>query len=128
MAGGDDPNLDYARKATDMALEHLRDQMEQEDSDLLEKLGWTAEDARKFLRKWDAMKLASRQEAPDPAASESFDDALRDLGLRHRGTELHGDQSAADRLENLRESGRFQAPDRWSDWLRAYTRGVAGSK
>ena len=46
---GDKANLDYARKATEMALEHLRDQKQEPDPKLLKDLGWTKEELQEFV-------------------------------------------------------------------------------
>ena len=61
---GEDPNLEFARKQTDLALEYLRDQMAKDKSSLLEQLGWSREDAEGFLRRWDEMKRAAGQQGP----------------------------------------------------------------
>ncbi len=53
----DEPNLKFAEEATDLALEHLRQQ--QEDTELLERLGWTPEQAEAFLKRWEQMRRGS---------------------------------------------------------------------
>jgi len=125
--GGDEPNLDYARRATDLALEHLKDQMDQQDSALLEKLGWTREEARKFIQKWEQMKRAAAKSGPEgEAARRQLDGALKSLGLRAGGTQLKGGGTTTDKLHGLREASRFDPPSDWSELFRAYSRGVAG--
>ena len=125
--GGDEPNLDYARRATDLALEHLKDQMNQQDSALLEKLGWTREEARKFVQKWEQMKREAAKSGPEgEAARRQLDGALKSLGLRPRGTQLKGGGTTTDKLQGLREASRFDPPSDWSELFRAYSRGVAG--
>ena len=123
--GGDDPNLDYARRAADLALEHLDDQMDQDNSELLDRLGWTREDAKSFLQKWAQMKRAAAGEGPErKTAQNELDRALKSLGLRPRGTQLRGGGTGDDRLREMREAGRFDPPSDWSELFRAYTRGV----
>jgi collagen type III alpha len=125
-AGGDEPNLDYARRATDLALEHLKDQMAKNNSELLDRLGWTREDARKFIQKWEQMKRAAAQQGPEGgAARKQLDQALKSLGLRPRGTQVQGGGTETDQLQDLREAGRFDPPSEWSEVFRAYIRGVA---
>ena len=123
--GGDDPNLEFARRATDLALEHLKDQTDQDDSELLDRLGWTAEDAKKFIQKWEQMRRAADQKGPEgEAARRQLDRALRSLGLRPRGTQLPGDGTRNAGRRDLREAGRFDPPSDWSELFRAYRRGV----
>ena len=84
-SGGDAANLDYARQATDLALEHLQEQMDQDDSELLDRLGWTREEARKFIEKWTQMKqAAARDGAEGNAARQQLDRAIESLGLAPR--------------------------------------------
>ncbi len=124
----DEANLDYARRQTELALEHLRDQLAKEKPPLLDKLGWSKEDARRFLEKWDAMKRRADQSGPQAdAARKQFNDALRSLGLQPRGTELRHGGVAQDKRENLRDPRNFVPPPEWDDQMRAYTRGVAGA-
>lgn len=124
--GGDDPNLEYAAKQTDLALEHLKDQMARGKSDLLERLGWSREEARRFVDRWEKMKDDAAQGDEDGrAAQRRLDEALRSLGLRPGGSEQRGSQAAPDQLRNLRESGRFDPPPEWAEYFKAYTEGVA---
>ncbi len=83
-----DANLDYTRKATDLALEHLKDQLAdgRDDSELLKQLGWTREEADAFLQRWEAMAASHRhrdRRGTPPAAN--LHETLRSLGLRPRG-------------------------------------------
>lgn len=123
---GEDPNLEYAREATNLALEHLKDQMDRADSELLGQLGWTPDEARRFVQKWEQMQQAAARQGPEAAAARTrLEQALRSLGLRPRGTQFRGGRTRTDRLRNLREAGRFDPPREWSELFRAYTRGVA---
>ena len=71
MAPADKANLEYARKATDLVLERLKDQQDEPDPELLKSLGWTEEELQAFLARWEAMKRNAREqggEAPDGTA------------------------------------------------------------
>ena len=95
-APGEDPNLEYARKATDLALEKLKDQLKKPTGEqkLLDKLGWTRTDAERFVKRWEAMKQAAGKTGTEgDAARRQLDDALRNLGLRPRGTKISGDRA-----------------------------------
>ena len=126
--GPDNTNIDYARRQTELALEHLRDQLAKEKPELLDKLGWTKDDARRFLDRWEQMRRAAEQKGPEgEQAKRQFDEALKSLGLG-RGTELKHGGVATDSPETQRDAGRSTPPPDWADHLRAYTRGVAGEE
>lgn len=126
--GADAGNLEFARRQTTLALEHLRDQLARDRSDLIERLGWTPEEARRFLERWEQLQRAAAQPGPQqPAAKKKFNDALRSLGVRPRGTELRGG-SAADTPGGLRENIRFEPPREWLEQIGDYQRAVAGQR
>src|SRR5262249_40590779 len=54
----DEANLDYARKATDLALEHLKKELrkDQPDPELLKRLGWTRGELESFVNRWEQMR------------------------------------------------------------------------
>ena len=125
-AGGDDPNLEYARKQTDLALDYLRDQMAKDKSRLLDQLGWSREDAARFLQRWEQMKQAAgRQGVEGQAARKSLDEAIKSLGLRPHGTRLRGGKTAQDKIDNLRDARRSEPPADWAEQVHDYLRGVA---
>jgi hypothetical protein len=127
--GGDDPNLEYARQATDLALEYLKDQLAQEepDQELLDRLGWSREDMQRFVDRWD--ELHQRAHEPGAAGDEAqreLDDRLESLGLRPQGTELAGDRVTDETSrDTVRESRRSDPPPEYAEQQRAYLRSRA---
>ncbi len=125
----DDPNLEYARKQTTLALEHLADQLDKDRSELLERLGWDRAYAENFLRQWKQMLQAANQPGPQgEAAKRELDKALKSLGLRPTRSEVQKAKTPADNLQQLQDSGRIPPPVEWRDYFKAYTEGVAGNK
>lgn len=132
-SGGDqpeaeDPNLDYAREATDLALEHLRDQLQQDepDQDLLDRLQWTREDMEKFVNYWDQLKRqAAQNERGDASTEDELRDALQGLGLRRKSTQIDSGQSAGDQIRQLRESRRTSPPPEYAEQFRSFTEGTS---
>jgi len=125
----DPANLEYAQRQTELALEHLRDQIAKDRPELLDRLGWSKDDARRFLERWEQMRQAAMQKGPDgDAARKQFHDALQSLGLRPRGSELRRGNVTTDRGESLRDAGRLTPPPEWAEQFREYTRGVAGGE
>ncbi len=95
---------------------------------MLNRLGWTKDDARRFIEKWEEMKRqAGEQGQQGAAARKELNDALRSLGLRPRGTELRHGGVTKDKPETLRDPRNFVPPPDWDEQMRAYTRGVAGA-
>jgi hypothetical protein len=127
--GGDKANLDYANRATDLALEYLKDQLAKEkpDDKLLDRLGgWNREDLAKFVRRWEKIKHAAGREGPGgEAAQRKLDSALRSLGLRPPAAEIRGGGTPSDQLRRVRQSRRIAPPPDWQEQIRAYRRGVA---
>jgi hypothetical protein len=122
----DEANLEYARRQTTLALEHLHDQLAKEKPPLLERLGWTKDDARQFLARWQEMQRAAAEKGElGDSARKQLKEALKSLGLRPRGTELRGGGTKPEEPQNLRTPGRFPPPPDVAELLRAYTRGVA---
>ena len=57
LAPADAPKLQYAEQATNLVLEYLEDSLKDKiDRDLLDELGWTEEQLRDFLRRWQKMR------------------------------------------------------------------------
>ncbi len=124
--GAEAANLEFARKQTQLALEHLKDQANQPNSDLLEQLGWSETEARRFIEQWE--QLQQRAGRNDPAGREaqrSLNQALRSLGLRPRGTELRRGATPTERIDRIRDAGRFRPPSDWAEQFEAYTRSIA---
>jgi hypothetical protein len=118
--------LEYARKQTDLVLDKLKDQLNRKrvDKSLLEKLGWSEDDLRRFVDRWQQRKdAAQRIDRPGETARRELDDALRSLGLR-RGP-LQQQSVRDDTHRDLREGYRGPVPSEYQERLRAYNRGVS---
>jgi hypothetical protein len=122
----DEANLDYARKQTDLVLNKLADKLNNKDVDdeLLKDLGWSEDDLRKFVERWQQRKEAA--DRTDPAgekANRELDEALRSLGLRPG--KLQQSIQKDDRQRDLREGFRGPVPAKYRDQLQRYNRGVS---
>lgn len=125
----DEANLDYARKQTDLVLERLSELLKRKDVDqeMLDRLGWTEDELRQFIERWERLKAAARGD--DPAADTArreLDDSLRSLGLR-RGP-LGQNKWKADELRDLREGYRGPVPLEYQERLRAYNEGISRAR
>lgn len=126
--GGEDVNLDYARRQTELALEYLEDQLakNEPDRDLLDRLGWTRDDMEAFVRRWQQMRReAGRGGSEGTEAKQDLDEALKSLGITPRSTEINSGRSAPDDVRRLKDSGRHEPPAKWKDLFEAYTRSIS---
>lgn len=117
-------NLEYARKATDLALEHLRDQKDDPDPELLKKLGMTKEELAKFVERWDSLKKSAAKN--DAKSKRELDESLRSLGLRSSKDKVRGGSAQKDSAKGLLDQGpRSEPPAAYRDQFNAFKRGTA---
>ena len=126
MATGDEANLEYARKATDLVLEYLKDQEQQADPELLKKLGWKQNDVDKFLKRWAQMK--QNAQGADPAGQQGktkLDELLKGMGLQAPTAEVRRGADRNDTQRDNRNTGRKRkVPANLLDPFRAFQRGL----
>ena len=92
-----------------------------------QELGWTEDDLRRFVERWQQRKEAAGKNDPTgEAAQRELDDALRSLGLRRGALQ----QSAVkdDTHARLREGYRGPVPLEYQERLRAYNQGVSRAR
>ena len=123
VADGDAANLDYANRATDLVLDYLKDQKETPNPELLERLGWSADDLRKFVSRWEALKRGANE--PDPATRRELSDSLRSLGLRPTIDRRRSVNATDDAVRGNRDAGgRSNPPSKYQERFNAYRRGA----
>ncbi|MFM9026333.1 MAG: hypothetical protein ACKON7_13520 [Planctomycetaceae bacterium] len=118
-----DPEVAHARNAADLAIEHLRDSVNQGRTDVLDELGWTPEQARAFIERWQ--KMRSLAESGDPVQRGEFERSVRSLGLRPNGVRS-GRDVPADRKGGEAEGRRSRPPAAYREQVEAYLRGTGG--
>ena len=123
LAEADAVNLEYARQATQLVLERLKDEQQKPDPELLESLGWTADELNQFIARWESLKRAAQEDRVRGQAD--LDDALRSLGLRATGPERRRVGAQADRIPGLRDQSRSRPPAAFLEPYNAYKRGAA---
>jgi hypothetical protein len=118
---GEEANLEFAKKQTDLALQYLRDQKDDPDPELLDRLGWTKEEMQEFLRRWEALQEAA---AKDPNASRELDESLKSLGLAPAKNRKRAGGMASDSTRDLRDSGsRTSAPKSYREQFDNFRKG-----
>jgi hypothetical protein len=118
---GEDANLDYARRATDVVLDHLQDELNkpEPDAELLKELGWTKEQLAEFVSRWEKVRELAQKEG---AEGDKARDQLRNLGLRPPSTSV-GSNQQSDSVTNLSESLRIPPPAPFAEAYKAYQQG-----
>ncbi len=120
---GEEPNVEYARRATDLVLEYLKDQQQKPDPKLLEKLGWTEDDLRQFLQRWEEMR---RTASRDEQGGKDLNESLRSLGLRPNQRDARQVTVRNDQVQGLRDAGeRSNPPPKYLEQFNAYKKGTA---
>ncbi|MFM9116814.1 MAG: hypothetical protein ACKOU6_11725, partial [Planctomycetota bacterium] len=120
---GDAVNLDYARRATDLVLDYLKDQKEKPDRELLDRLGWTPDELARFVDRWEKMKQASRDENRD--VKRDLDETLKSLGLRPAADQRRSVGATSDGQRGNRDEGaRAEPPPKYRERFEAYRQGT----
>ena len=89
-------------------LDHLRNQSNNPDPELLREMNWTEQDLKDFLTRWEAMK--QKANSGTPQERKRYADALRSLGLRPEEVRRNVLQSRRDQLNKLSEDGAVNRP------------------
>jgi hypothetical protein len=120
---GDEANLKYARHATDLVLDYLRDQQRKPDLRLLEELNWDASDVERYVERWERLKRAARDDAD---GTREFEETLRSLGLQSNANRVRSTNSREEALPGLNEAGQAAPPPRaYRDQFEAFRRARA---
>ena len=96
---GDDANLDYAKKATDMILNNLEDEKFDPSQELLNDMNMSADELREFVDRWQKMKQNARTNNTD---RRKYENALRSLNLKPK-TRGRTVRTKKDNLRGLSE-------------------------
>ena len=100
--------------------------MAKEKPELLDRLGWTKEEAQKFLDNMKKLKDSAQQSGNQgEAAKKAYNEFLKNLDLHPHGTQINGGQTKTDNLRDVRDSGQMEPPSDWADLYRAYSRSTA---
>jgi hypothetical protein len=113
----------HARNAADLAIEHLRDSLAAGRRDVLDALGWTPEQARAFLERWQSLRRLAG--SSDVRERGEFDRALRSLGLRPSGV-TSSREVPADAPGGQAEGRRSRPPASYREQFKAYLQGTDG--
>ena len=115
-------DLAHARNAADLAIEHLRQAGDSGDGGVLDDLGWSPQQARDFLARWEAMRRMAR--SGDQRQRGEFEQAVRSLGLRPAGVGSSR-EVPADVKGGQAEGRRSRPPSDYREQFKAFLQGAA---
>jgi hypothetical protein len=126
--GADEANLEYAKEAADLVLKRLQNELERGEVDqkLLDELGWTEDDMRKFADRLQN-QLTSEQPAETPeslARRRQFEEMLKTLDLRST-YERRAESGTKSTQSDLIGPRRSPVPAEYRDEFEAFTRSRA---
>ncbi|MEM9659200.1 MAG: hypothetical protein AAF961_12645, partial [Planctomycetota bacterium] len=130
--GADEANLEYAREQTDLVLNRLEDQLQENrvDADMLRKLGWDRDELSAFVKRWQNLKAQAK--APGEAGRQGrqeLDKALKSIGLNpNRKTDFRAVEGPADQLRDVNQDYRGKTPLEWLDRVQGYVKGASASR
>ena len=102
-------NQEYAKKATDLVLDYLKNQQDEPDSQLLDKLNWTEDDMKRFVDRWQRAREIGR--SGDEAEKREYLEALESLGIgRGDDSRIRRSASRPDEQRGIRDSGSRNGP------------------
>jgi hypothetical protein len=126
LPDSDEANLDYAKKATNLALEYLKDRQHDPDAELLEELGLTAEELKAMVDRYEKIQ----RQAEKTGEQVELDETLRSLGLRpssrRRSRRVQSPQETGG---GLNEAGAESSlPDKFRQQFNAFKKGASRSR
>ena len=119
----EEQDVDHARNAADLAIRTLKEDLDAGRSGILDELGWTRDQARAFLKRWEAMQAMARSD--DPVKRGDVERAVRSLGLRPDGARGSRDVPS-DVKGGQAEGRRTRPPSEYREQFKAYTQGTTG--
>lgn len=106
-----------------MALRYLKDQQDNPDRALLDELGWSDDELRRFLERWEQLKRKSRQDA---ASHTELQERLESLGLQPPLRRTRVDSTGQDSHGGLSDAAnRTRPPAEYLDQVKAYQQSIA---
>jgi hypothetical protein len=115
----------FAKSQVDMALRHLKDETNKQKSDLLDRLGWTPDEARKFAENIEKLRDSAKQ--PGSEGQKTYQEFLKDLGLRPHGTRIEGAKTKDD-FRGVRDAPQMEPPAEWDEISREYSKATAAGQ
>jgi seryl-tRNA synthetase len=126
----DDPNLEFARRQTDLVLRYLEEELAKQnpDAELLDQLGWSPQDAAEFVRRWKELKQSAEDPSPKgKTAQKQLNEILKSLGLKPKSNTIQGNRQHQDELRGMDPGRDVPPPPQWSEYFQAYLKSLGAT-
>jgi len=126
----DDPNLEFARRQTDLVLRYLEEELAKQspDAELLDQLGWSPQDAAEFVRRWKELKQSAEEPSPKgKTAQKQLNEILKSLGLKPKSNTIQGNRQHQDELRGMDAGRDVPPPPQWSEYFQAYLKSLGAT-
>jgi collagen type III alpha len=124
-------NLEHAKKATNLVLDHLKRQLErgEVDEDLLKELGWSKADLERFTKQLEErLKDTGEDNSPEAVARRlQFEETLKSMRLDSETTRRQGSTGSARTIRKFDTRDSTVPPEYREQW-EAYTRSLSKRK
>ncbi|MDB5346952.1 MAG: hypothetical protein JWP89_5329 [Schlesneria sp.] len=129
---GEEANLEYKKQATELVLKRLQDELErgEVDPELLEKLGWTKDELRRFSDRLNKALAESKSgdETPESQSRrQQFEEMLKGLDVNKSGTKRSGENSPQREVNQI-ESRHSTVPKAYRAASEKLSRDVSRQK
>ncbi len=122
------PNLEFTKRAVNLVLRRLEKDLQRGkvDRKLLEELGWTEQDVRRFVERIrEQLRASEHAQTPEELARKrQFEEMLRQLSLRTRGAQRRDAGVRKRQIENI-QSRRAPVPPEYRELYEAFTRSLS---
>jgi collagen type III alpha len=121
----DEQRREYARKATELALDHLKEELAKGDSDLFDKDGGlTREQAEAWARRMEEILKNAEKAGNQGEAKQKLDQVLDNLGIRPQRSAV-GRGTARDQFRDVRRGVDIPPPPGYEEHDRAYKKAIS---
>jgi hypothetical protein len=126
VAGSEKANLDYARRATDLTLGYLQDQLAKGkiNDDLRKRLGWSDEEFQSLLKRMQTMRDRATDAKARPEDKAAYEQWLKSLGLRPSTGAVRTGREQAKALDNSRDDAPVSVPRDLREQHEAFRQGL----
>ena len=126
VPGSEQANLEYSKRATDLTLTYLQDQLARGriDDGLRKRLGWSEEEFQSLLKRMQSMRDRGADAAAKPEDKLAYEQWLKSLGLRPSTGAVRTGKVESKPLANSRDDAPVSVPRDLREQHEAFRRGL----
>ncbi|MCE9553808.1 MAG: hypothetical protein K8T91_10610 [Planctomycetes bacterium] len=126
VPGSEQANLEYSKRATDLTLSYLQDQLAKGriDDGLRKRLGWSEEEFQSLLKRMQSMRDRGADAAAKPEDKQAYEQWLKSLGLRPSTGAVRTGKVESKPLANSRDDAPVSVPRDLREQHEAFRQGL----